>query len=238
VIADKKSLQTLLEIQELAIQNRKLEQEAKAISGGEEIESLRDAMLALSQQLNQKRSEHEDLLRELKRSEGELELVAKRTALDNQRLNQTAVSRDVAGIQHELETLRNRRMALEEVELELLERVEASNREQHELNLEKDSKEAELEAAKEIAKIRLADLKAIHLKNSQEITSKREDVAVDLIELFDKKFARGLAIGKLTKSTCGACNMNLNATSMSALANLSPDEVASCPECQAILIRA
>lgn len=234
---EKAWLQTLLEIQDKAIQNRKLEEEAKAISSGDEIEALRDAMLALSQKLNQKRSEHEELLRELKRSEDELALVAKRTALDNQRLTQTAVSRDVAGIQHELETLKNRRSALEEVELELLERVEDSNREQHELNLEKDRCETDLEAAKEVAKLRLADLKSSHQKNSEDIKELRSHLSNEILEVFDKKFSRGVAIGKLVKSTCGACNMNLNATSMTALAALGSDEMATCPECQAILIR-
>ena len=233
----KNELEALLELQGLIVHNRKLELEAKTITSGGAIDELRDQMLALSGALNQKRTGHEELMREQKRSETELEMVAKRTKLDQERLSKTAVPRDAISIQHELETLANRRSTLEEVALGVMERIEASNREQHELNLQRDKLEQELEEAKEIAKVELASLKKVHSANAERISTLKAVVSQELLAIFEKKFARGTAIGKLTKNNCGACNMNLNATTMAQISHISLDELAACPECQAILIR-
>ena len=233
----KNELEALLELQGLIVHNRKLEAEAKSITAGGALELLRDQMLQLSSVLNQKRSEHEELMRDHQRSETELDLVDKRTKLDRDRLSKTAVPRDAISIQHELETLSIRRSTLEEVALGVMERIEDSNREQHDLNRERDRLEEDLDEAKEIAKIELASLKKVHQQNLEKITQLRAEVHADALSVFEKKFERGTAIGKLTKNNCGACNMNLNATTMAQLSHVPADELASCPECQAILIR-
>ncbi|NCV37624.1 MAG: hypothetical protein EBW70_06385, partial [Actinobacteria bacterium] len=55
---------------------------------------------------------------------------------------------------------------------------------------------------------------------------------------FDKKIQRGAAVGRLTGSSCSACNMNLNSTAMAEISRVPADELATCSECSAILVRA
>ncbi len=65
----------------------------------------------------------------------------------------------------------------------------------------------------------------------------KSKLAPELIELFDKKIQRGAAVGRLTGSSCSACNMNLNSTAMAEISRVPLDELASCSECSAMLVR-
>ena len=233
----KSDLETLSEIQQLSIDSRKLEKAAKELASGSDLEAAREALLANSSQLSEARSKHDEILREIKRLEGDLDLVSKREAMDKDRLNKTAVSRDVIGIQHELETLAKRRSDLEEVELGLLESRDESNRTMHELTVENERLNNALTEAKSIAQSKMQELKVDHTNLATVITKLRATLDAELLALYDKKASRGIAVGKLNKSSCTACNMTLTATALSDLHRVANDELATCPECQAILIR-
>ncbi len=230
-------LENLLALQELIILNRKLEAQAKQLATGADLEAARGAQLANSAEISQARSEHEALVRELERLEADLELVTKRIATDKDRLTKTAVARDVLGIQHELETLAKRASDLEDVELELLERKSESDMRMHELEVLGEKLEQELQLTKARVQLELADLKTQFQANQKAATELRQQLPEDLLARFDTKLARGLAVGRLQKNTCTACNMSITATALADLHQVPSDEVAACPECQAILIR-
>ena len=230
-------LEQLLQLQALILSNQKLEKQAAELNKGGDLEAARQAILENSQQLSAARASHEEIMREIRRVETDLELVTKREVLDQERLTKTAVSRDVIGIQHELETLKKRRSDLEDVELELLERREQSNRVLHELEAKDEHLESELALTKARIKLELDELRAKHSNDSQEIAKLKAATAPDLLSLFEAKLLRGLAVGRLQKTACTACNMNLTATALAELNHIPADGLASCPECQAILIR-
>ena len=234
---DSKQLDSLLQLQELLVENAKLEQGGKQLATGGDLEAARERLLSNSSALNAARSSHEEILRELRRVEGDLELVEKREKLDRERLSRTAVSRDALGIQHELETLAKRRGELEEIQLEVLERKDDSDRRLHSLAVENEKLDQALGETKTAIQLQLGELKQQHAANLQRIQTVRAAVSNDVLEVFDKKIQRGIAIGRLSKTACGACNMNLTATAMSHLHEIPQSEMAFCPECQAILIR-
>ncbi len=62
-------------------------------------------------------------------------------------------------------------------------------------------------------------------------------ISSDLIEIYDKKASRGVPVARLVGRDCGACHISLGATALNEVQSLPRDEVATCPECQAILIR-
>lgn len=230
-------LENLFSLQELILQNRKLEQEAKQLASGADLESARSAQLANSAEISATRAQHETLVRELERLEADLALVAKRIASDKDRLSKTAVARDALGIQHELETLAKRASDLEDAEIELLEQKSESDMRMHELEVLGEKLEQDFQLTKARVQLDMAELKTKHQSNFEAAAALRKPVSQDVLERFEARLLRGVAIGRLHKNTCTACNMSITATALADLHHVPADEVASCPECQAILIR-
>ena len=230
-------LETLFEIQRDILAQRKLVAEANEIRGGGEIDQVRDRIATLSEAISDQRLRDEELERDLKRLENDVELVENRLIKDNQRLNESSSSKDIAGIQVEIESLKSRLSKLEDDELELMDQVEISKAELTRLQAEHLSAEAELEAAKSDLQQKLAGLKQDSDRLISEIQSLKTQVAGELLELFEARLAKGIAIGRLTGSNCSACNMSLNSTAMSEISAVAEDELCSCPECGAILGR-
>ena len=230
-------LETLFEIQRDILAQRKLVAEANEIRGGGEIDQVRDRIATLSEAISDQRLRDEELERDLKRLENDVELVENRLIKDNQRLNESSSSKDIAGIQVEIESLKSRLSKLEDDELELMDQVEISKAELNRLQAEHQSAEAELEAAKSDLQQKLAGLKQDSDRLISEIQSLKTQVTGELLELFEARLAKGIAIGRLTGSNCSACNMSLNSTAMSEISAVAEDELCSCPECGAILVR-
>ena len=193
--------------------------------------------MANSAEISQARLDHEALVRELQRLEADLALVNKRISTDRERLNKTAVARDALGIQHELETLAKRAADLEVVEIELLEQKSESDMRLHELEAQGEKLEQELQLTKARVQLELTDLKTQFQSNQKTSADLRGKISAELLSRFDAKLARGLAVGRLQKNTCTACNMSITATALADLHQVPADELASCPECQAILLR-
>jgi len=233
----KGDLENLFALQELIFENRKLEQDAKLLASGADLESARNAQLANSAEISAARAQHETLVRELERLEADLALVNKRVATDKDRLTKTAVARDALGIQHELETLAKRANDLEDAEIELLEQKSESDMRMHELEVLGEKLEEDFKITKARVQLELAELKTKHQANFQAAADLRKQVSQEVLERFEARLLRGIAIGKLQKNTCTACNMSITATALSELHHVPTDELASCPVCQAILIR-
>lgn len=234
---DPRQLPVLMIFNQQVFQIRKLEAETSRIAAGEESESIREALLLLSAQASQMLSDHEEIERDLRRSEADLELVEARIAKDEQRLTQSSDAKTVTGIQHELVTLGKRKGELEEAQLLQMERVEDSKAVQHETQVSREALQEDLKSATEEANRSLARV-TLELSDLRVLTDKsRASIDSGLVELFERLSKRGSAIGSLRGSTCGACNMNLTSTALGSIRAIADDQLATCPECSAILVR-
>lgn len=233
----KQQLESLLEVQELILSNKKLELVANQVKDSLLDDDLRGQMLAISSDLNAKRTAHEELERDLRRLTEEQQLISKREEQDRARLKTTAVARDAMGLQHELETLAKRAASLSEQAQGLRDEIARSSSEQSELQTQRDELDEASSAERDRAKAELAELKNEHLLNREKIAGIKARIEEQLLSYFERRAERGLAIGRLRSNACGACNMSLNAAAMATLNNIPGDELSTCPECQAILIR-
>lgn len=235
--ATTEELNDLLELQRLLLEQRRILAEAGELTKGGKLEQLRLELAESSESLSAARLENEELRRELRRQESDLELVEKRISQDQKRLVESSSTKDIAGIQHELETLARRKSELEDLELGLMEELEASDRKMHEIETLRESKEGEIETAKAEISVQLAELKLENQKLIGGIEQLKSELNQDLVKLFEQKFARGVAVGRLQGSSCSACNMSLNSQAMAEIAKVDVDELATCPECAAMLVR-
>lgn len=234
---DSNQLPELIRIQQLLVEATKLDTRIRQLQTGESAEAIRVVLLEQSAKASQMLADHEEVERDVRRAEADLELVENRISKDKQRLAVSSDSKVITGIQHELESLAKRQGELEEAQLILMESIDQSNLEQEAIQLERKRLQAELSAATESAALDIANLSTELSTVNGEMAEIRKAVSAELVELFDKIRVRGTAVGKLKDSTCGACNMNLTSTAVGQLSAVPNDELARCPECSAILVR-
>jgi len=183
------------------------------------------------------RNELDTVELEISRAETDLHLVEQRIKRDEERLNQTQSSKDAQGIQSELATLAKRKSDLEDFELEVLERKDAAAAAFAvvlEQKTELENRLAKLEAENEAAIMKLRSGLDLTV---QARAKQAANIPAELLELFEKKASRGIPVGKLNGRECGACRISLGATAYNEISVLARDEIATCPDCQAILVR-
>ena len=185
-------------------------------------------------------TELSDVKRELLRAEADVEQVVSRITRDEARLiGGSASPKELEKLQHEVGSLGVRRAELEEVELEIMMRVDAINERISTLKAEEAEHAAviaDLEIRKENAlTIFNKDLEAI-AKDRAEIIQGVEKAFIDLYEKI-RETSGGVGAAALSAGSCTGCNLSINAVEIKRMADLADDEVVRCEECRCILVR-
>lgn len=196
-------------------------------------DNARDLRIAAETELN-------DVKRELNRAETDVEQVVSRITRDEMRLGSgTGAAKELEQLQHELISLAARRIDLEEIELEIMMRVDGINARITELSGEENNLTVEitnLEISKENAlTIIFADLKAAADDRAKTAAS----VTPELIALYEKirTSNSGTGAAALVGNQCKGCHLTLNTVELQRIAGLAEDEVVRCEECRCILVR-
>ena len=226
-----------MELQTKVFAQRQVVIKAKELGSSPAIEQARAQLAEVTGSLSEQRGRVEDIERDIRRLESDVELVEKRLQKDSERMNQSSNPKDIAGIEHEIGSLKARLSNLEDTELELLEQREVAIAELSGLEDQRTASEAELERTKSETTSELEALRSENTSLVAGIEELRSKLPSELVDLFDKKIQRGAAVGRLTGSSCSACNMNLNSTAMAEIGRIPIDELASCSECSAMLVR-
>ena len=185
-------------------------------------------------------TELSDTKRELSRAEGDVEQIVTRINRDEARLSSgQGAPKELEQLQHELGTLAARRSELEEVELEVMmrvdgikERIESLKNEEAAFALEI----ANLEIAKENALTVIgSDIAAIDEDRKRTVTS----INPELLALYEKIKAgnNGTGAAALVGNQCKGCHLTLNTVELQRISGLAEDELVRCEECRCILVR-
>ena len=183
----------------------------------------------------------DDLTREQRKADGDVEQVKARRLRDQQRLDAGTVSnpKDLERLQHELVSLDRRISDLEDVELEDMERLEDSQRELTSLReqlAEIDSRMAVLTEARDK---HLAALQEEATKVARDRTAAVAGMPADLLALYERLREQkgGVGAALLRARRCEGCSLELNSGDLAVIAKQSSDEVVRCEECSRILVR-
>lgn len=183
-----------------------------------------------------------DLGRAQRKADADVEQVRARRSRDQQRLDSGGASpKELAGLSHELETLAHRQSDLEDVELEVMEQLEAATAGVDEL----EQQLAELVAHEESARQQLADATADLDADRSRLQAHRTEAAAGidgpLIELYEKVRASanltGVAVAALENGRCSGCRVDLAPQELQRMRVLPGDAVIRCEECRRILVR-
>ena len=206
-----------------------------------ELEKLSQLRTELADQARDVQIRVDDLTREQKKADADVEQVKARRTRNQDRVDQGAITnpKDLERIQHELVSLQRRISELEDNELEVMERLETAQGELDALN----GQVAELDE-KITAITRSRDEKAADVH--QELTSVTEErrqtadgMPEDLMALYTKlrEQKRGVGAAALRARRCSGCSLELNAADLGVIARAPSNEVLRCEECNRILVR-
>jgi predicted nucleic acid-binding Zn-ribbon protein len=182
-----------------------------------------------------------DLERDQTRADLDVEQVRERMTRDRQLMDSGSIGdpKQLQSLQAELESLARRQSSLEDVELEIMERVEGARAAVVQLTGERDSLAGERETLAASVQEQLAGVDAERREVDEQRRTIAADIPADLMGLYDKIRADhgGLGAAPLHRGTCQGCHLTLPPTDIEAMRDAPPDAVIRCEECRRILVR-
>lgn len=182
----------------------------------------------------------QDVQREITKADTDVQLVRDRAIRNQARMDAgQGTAKDMQALQHEVESLARRQSALEDIELEVMERAEGLAADVARLEAASAEMTARAGGLKTTCDKALAELDA----EVEQINRSRADVVAgvgdDLVALYEKIRASSDGIGAavLRKRRCEGCNLELNQGEINRFTAADEDEVLRCEECRRILIR-
>jgi predicted nucleic acid-binding Zn-ribbon protein len=229
----------LLDLQALDSTLNKLTRQAVAARANPELVTVAARVAEVDAELVRATTELGDLDRELKRAEDEVQAVTARLERDEKRLNSgTGTSKDLTALQHEIASLTKRRSDLEDVQLDVMERVEAARTVRAEVLSRTQQVRAELTALEEARDAELAEVEA----RRGEVHGERVEFAslldAGLLALYERILAkRGVGAARLFHGRSEGSGLQLSPGDLAEISGAAPDDVVLCPDSGCILVR-
>ncbi|WP_144207276.1 zinc ribbon domain-containing protein [Mycobacterium tilburgii] len=230
---------SLLELSELDSELTRVTHRVTRLPQRDDIERMRGELDATNDRVGALRIAVEDLDAQVSRYEVEIASVRQREDRDRALLASGATdAKQLANLQHELETLTRRQASLEDSLLEVMERREEL---QAQLDTEQgviETLQAGLASAQQALDAALAEIE----ESRTELAARRDLLAAELDPALRALYERqraggGPGAGPLLGHRCGACRIEIDRGEMARITAAADDDVVRCPECGAILLR-
>ncbi|HJQ46210.1 MAG TPA: C4-type zinc ribbon domain-containing protein [Amycolatopsis sp.] len=220
------------ELMRAAHRRRTLPELAEIEEAEKAVRKHRDALVASEMSVS-------DLDREIARQEKEIDSVRAREDRDRKLLDSGSVTaKQMNDLQHELETLTRRQSALEDDLLELMERREALQLDGQRTGAEVDQAERARDDAKARMTENVKDLDTTGARRDEERAKLVPRFPESLLKLYERvREHKGIGAALLRARRCGACQLELDRSSISEIKSAAADEVLQCDNCGAILVR-
>jgi predicted nucleic acid-binding Zn-ribbon protein len=229
----------ILELQLLDNEIMQANTKLKSLPEVEQLLHIDKRIITATDEVATVKQEADQISLELRRGEVDVETVTDRIKKDEARLaSGNATPKELEQTQHEIQTLKKRQLALEEIELEIMVRSEAVTERSKVLSTDLTSLEtlkAEINQRLNAATNEINSVILAKQKNRQEVAVKIEKVLLDLYEKI--RSSSGIGAASLIGNKCNGCNLAINAVEMQRIKTLPADEVLRCEECRRILVR-
>ncbi len=182
----------------------------------------------------------EDLTTEQKKADRDVESVKQRRERDQKMLDGGAVgAKDMENLVREVASLDRRIRDLEDVEIEVMERLEEAQNglEAHTRQIQEISERGRAVVAARNDKAQALDAEVAEVTSERAQTA--EGIPADLMALYAKLREQkgGVGAAALRARECGGCRLTLDTSILGDIKAKAPDEVVRCEECSRILIR-
>ncbi|BBZ43539.1 hypothetical protein MPRM_08200 [Mycobacterium parmense] len=230
---------SLLELSKLDAELSRVAHRATHLPQQEECERLQAEQAAAVDRLAAVRIALEDIDAQVSKLEAEIESVRRREDRDRSLLQSGATdAKQLADLQHELETLLRRQSSLEDSLLDVMERREELQNQLDSHSGAVESLQAELAAARQALAAAVAEIdqtRQIHASRRETLSATLDPA---LSALYERQRAGGGAgAAQLLGRRCGACRLEIDRGELARISAAADDDVVRCPECGAILLR-
>ncbi|MCC9311068.1 C4-type zinc ribbon domain-containing protein [Kitasatospora sp. RB6PN24] len=186
-------------------------------------------------------AQHGDTTRELAKAEQDVEQVRTRAARNQQRMDSGAVgsAKDLENLQHENASLAKRQGDLEDVVLEVMERLETAQTRVAELSGRLEHAAVVLKEATERRDAALAEIDAEVAKVARDREAVSAVIPADLLKLYTRLREQqgGVGAARLYQRRCEGCRVEFAITDLNAIKAEPADAVVRCENCGRILVR-
>lgn len=237
--AEVKQQRSLLALTEVDAELGRLEHRAKHLAEQKKVDEAQAEYAAAGDGVGVLGIALEDLEAQVTKLEGEIDSVRQREDRDRKLIDGGTVgAKQVAEIQHELETLQRRQSSLEDSLLELMERREELSGQQAAASQRIDEMQAALSAAQQARDAALVEIDAAKHQAATRRAGLVGLIDPELVDLYERQRSGGGAgAGLLQGRRCGACRIEIDRGESARIAAAAEDDVLRCPECGAILLR-
>ncbi|KQR38285.1 zinc ribbon domain-containing protein [Microbacterium sp. Leaf159] len=179
----------------------------------------------------------DDVRTELTRLESDVKLVEQRRARDADRLAVATNPKDAQALEHEIASLTKRQSDLEDIELDVMGRVEDADAAVAAQQALLATTTAEGSALTAQAKADVASATELGAQLTRDREAVTAVIPAPLLAEYTRRAANSAGAALLTRGTCEGCRMFLPGTDLNDIRNAADDLVVSCPECGCILVR-
>ncbi len=229
----KPELEALLDLQEIDLEIRKLDEEKK--ESPKRLMALEERVQAKESELGLLKERRDEVLLHKKEIEEELEIETSRLGKSQQKLTAIKTNREYQALIKEIEEIKKANKGREEEILSADEELERLAGEIEEK--EKEAKEASVEAQAERKQLDevLSKLEHQMKKLSKERETRAQKVDKALLNRYNflKDKRAGIAVAAVTAEVCTGCHMNIPPQLFNDL--LRDQKVHTCPSCQRLI---
>nr|WP_314844195.1 C4-type zinc ribbon domain-containing protein [uncultured Microbacterium sp.] len=179
----------------------------------------------------------DDVRTELTRLESDVKLVEQRRSRDVDRLASATNSKEAQALEHEIASLARRQSDLEDIELDLMGRVEEADAAVAAQQALLATTTAEGGALTAQAKADVAAATELGAQLTRDRAAVVSAVPEALMAEYTRRASNSAGAALLTRGTCEGCRMLLPTTDLNDIRRAADDAVVSCPECGCILVR-
>ena len=241
VKAQPEAQETLLEVQACDTRLSQLQHRLDTLPQTVELQQVRERKERLRKEIVAAETIVSDLEREQLKADADVDLVRERSRKDRELLDSGSItdSKQLLSLESEIQSLAKRQTDLEDVELEVMERLEGAQAAVLQLTAEHreiTEQEERLAGEVDVAQAEIAEERAGVEADRADLISQ---VPEDLRNLYDKVRADhgGLGAARLHRGRCEGCRLELSPTEISEIRGAAGDDVIRCEECRCILVR-
>lgn len=233
--------QRLLELQAHDTALDRLAMRRRTLPELAEIEKIDNRLAELHADIVRVETDVQDMAREQRKIENDVDVVRTRMTRDQQRLDsgQVGSPKELENLQHELQSLARRQGDLEDLVLEQMERRDEAEQELAALSTERDALLPERAAAEARRDAAHVEIEAAGNTERAARDALAPTLPEDLMAVYEKVRADhdGVGAAALHRGRCEGCHLSFSSVDLDRMRKTEPDEVLRCEECRRILVR-